>query len=120
MLPISIENMDRNKEFGKNIEDIKSIIERYNFNLTVDLQHFFTNDPSMESAINFQKIYKKNIVVYHLSGYDKKFLHYPLFKTGQNEIIKSVMHKEIPIIIESTFDKLGEETKELNHIMGLI
>lgn len=47
-LPISIENMDNRKNFGKSIKDISFILEKYNFNLTLDLQHCFVNDSSMK------------------------------------------------------------------------
>ena len=53
-LPISIENMDNEKDTGKKIEDIKMILEKYPFNLTLDLQHCFTNDKSMKLAIDLQ------------------------------------------------------------------
>ncbi len=120
MLPISIENMDDNKEFGRSIDDIRSILEKYDFNLTLDLQHCFVNDRAMKLAIEFQELYKARIVEYHISGHGEGFLHYPLFKTLQNEIIYSIKLKNVPIIIESTFDKIGEQEKELEYIKQLL
>lgn len=115
-LPISIENMDNHKEFGRSINDIRSILEKYNFNLTLDLQHCFVNDKSLKLASDFQELYKKKIVEYHISGYEETYLHYPLFKTFQNQIIDSLKYKNVPIIIESTFDEIGEQEKELEYI----
>jgi len=116
MLPISIENLDERKESGRSIDDIKSILEKYDFKLTLDLQHCFVNDRTMTLAIKFQELYKERIVEYHISGYEEELLHYPLFKTLQNEIIYSLKFKNIPIIIESTFDKIGEQETELEYI----
>ena len=116
MLPISIENMDDRKDFGKSIADIKSILEKYNFNLTLDLQHCFVNDSTMKLAFEFQKLFNKRIVEYHISGFEKDLSHYPLFKSSQDEIIYSLQFKNLPIIIESTFDKIGEHKKELLYI----
>ena len=116
ILPISIENMDNNKKFGKSINDVKMVLDKYNFNLTLDLQHCFVNDESMKLAIDFQELFKERIVEYHISGYQKIYLHYPLFKLSQDQIIDSLKYKNIPIIIESTFDKIGEEEKELKYI----
>lgn len=117
ILPISIENMDDQKNFGRSIEDIKSILDKYNFNLTLDLQHCFVNDNSMRLALNFQTLFKNRIVEYHISGYEKTYIHYPLFKTLQNKIIDSLKYKNTPIIIESIFDKIGDHEEELEYII---
>jgi len=114
--PISIENMDNRKKFGKTVESIKKIIDKYDFKFTLDLQHAYTNDKSMKLADKFHRELGDKIIEYHLSGFDPKFLHYPLFKTKQNEIINGV-RKDIPIIIESTFDKEKEAEKELRYVV---
>lgn len=119
-IPISIENMDDHKKFGKTIDDLKSILDKYNFKLTLDLQHCFVNDRSMKLASDFQEEFKDKIVEYHISGFDDEVLHYPLFKTKQNEIIDSLKNKNIPIIIESTFDQVGGQEKELEYIKNRI
>ncbi len=115
-LPISIENMDNRKKSGRTVEDMRSILERYDFGLTLDLQHCFVNDKSLQLAIDFQKEFEDRVVEYHISGFDENFLHYPLFKTKKDQIISALLKKDIPIIIESTFDKFGEERKELEYI----
>jgi hypothetical protein len=119
-LPVSIENMDNEKDSGKNIEDIEKILKNYPFNLTLDLQHCFTNDRSMKLAIDIQENFKERITEYHISGFEEEVLHYPLFKTNQNIIIESLLHKDIPIIIESCFKERGEEIKEIRYIVETI
>jgi hypothetical protein len=119
-LSISIENMDDEKREGKSIEDIREILSEYPFNLTLDLQHCFTNNSSMKLAIDFQDEFKDRIAEYHISGFKKGEPHYPLFKTKQDIIIKSLLYKNTPIIIESAFESLGEEKKELNYILKKI
>ncbi len=115
-LPISIENMDNRKSFGKTVEDLKLILNKYPFGLTLDLQHCFVNDPSMKLAADFQETFKERIVEYHISGFDAQHNHYPLYKTKQDIIIDSLKYQDIPIIIESTFDEIGEQKKELKYI----
>jgi hypothetical protein len=115
-IPVSIENMDGNKDFGNTIEDIKSILDHHNFGLTLDLQHCFAVDPTMQTAMEFQGLYKDRIVEYHISGHDEEKLHWPLFKTKQDIIIRSLLYPEIPIIIESEFENYDEAGKELNYI----
>ncbi len=116
LLPISIENMDDRKTSGRSLEDIKAILDKYDFNLTLDLQHCFVNDRSLRLAEQFQDEYPSKIVEYHLSGYDESLLHYPLFKTKQDQIINCLRYTDKPIIIESTFDKIGEHESELEYI----
>jgi hypothetical protein len=70
----------------------------------------------MKLAFDFQEKFKERIVEYHIAGNGEEFLHYPLFKTKQDEIITSLQYPNIPIIIESTFDKIGEQEEELEYI----
>jgi len=119
-LPVSIENMDDRKKFGRTIDDIKSILYKHNFKLTLDLQHCFVNDSSMKLALDFQEEFKDKIAEYHISGFDEELLHYPLFKTKQNIIIESLKYINLPIIIESAFDKVGEHEEEMKYITDII
>jgi hypothetical protein len=115
-LPISIENMDDQKLFGRTLEDIQSILSKYDLGLTLDLQHCYVNDPSMNLAKQFQTVFADRIVQYHLSGYEKNLLHYPLYKTRQDEIISALRFPNLPIIIESTLEAEGEQEKEYQYI----
>ena len=118
-LPLSIENMDNDKLFWQTLEDIWPILDKYNFLwLTLDLQHCFVNDNSMKLAENFHKRYGNRIVEYHISWYNKEFVHYKLYETKQDRIIKSWIKKNIPTIIESTFDSVDDVDKELNYILN--
>lgn len=122
-IPVSIENMDNHKKFGRTIDDIKSILDKYDFGLTLDLQHCFVNDKSMQLALDFQKEFEDKIVEYHISGFDDKLLHCPLFKTKQDEIIHSLKYKNTPIIIESVesvYDKIEDQERELEYIKSRI
>jgi endonuclease IV len=116
-LPLSIENMDNLKKSYKSLEDIESILTKYDFFwFTLDLQHCFTNDPSEKLAKDFQDKCKDRIVEYHISGYAQPYLHHPLYQTEQKNIIQSLQYPNIPIIIESTMDNVDELEKEIDYI----
>lgn len=119
-LPISIENMDNRKNKGKRFDEIRNVLDRYDFKLTLDLQHVFTNDPSMQLALRLQEEFHGRIAEYHISGFDTNLLHYPLFKTQQDIIIQSLKYTNLPIIVESTFDRFGEHETELEYILKKI
>ncbi|HKL44583.1 MAG TPA: hypothetical protein VJ892_04900 [Candidatus Absconditabacterales bacterium] len=117
-IPLSIENMDENKPFGQNIEDLGPILDKHKFlGLTLDLQHCFVNDNSMKIADEFHEKYGDRIVEYHISGYNTEYLHYGLYYTKQDEIIKSLKKKNIPIIIESTLNSVDDLEKEVDYIL---
>lgn len=120
-LPLSIENMDKAKEKWKSVEDLQKIFESNSyFNFTLDLQHCFVNDPTMQLAKDFHKAFWDRLVEYHISWYHPELLHYPLYITKQNQIIQSLENPNIPIIIESTFDEKDWLEKEIQYIKSFI
>ncbi len=119
-LPISLENMDFFKKSGQTIKELMPIMNSHDFNLTLDLQHCYMIDNSMQLAKDFHKTFKDRIVEYHISGYHEKYIHYPLFKTKQNEILEAIEIKDIPIIIESVFYNMEEHLKEITYILDIL
>ncbi|MEK9130070.1 MAG: hypothetical protein AAB526_01575, partial [Patescibacteria group bacterium] len=64
------------------------------------------------------KEFKDIIKEIHLSGYE--IFHDPLYRTKQAEIIKYCKKLDVPIIIESTFEKSDDAevvAKEYNYIL---
>ena len=119
-LPISIENMDNLKTFGKSVSDIQNILDKYPFGLTLDLQHCYTNDPTMQLAAEFHKTLGDRLVQYHISAYDPEELHVTLYNHNQDLIIEHLEQKNIPIIIESCEKYYAEAEIELNYILRKI
>jgi endonuclease IV len=123
-LPIAVENMDSLRSLGKSIEDIKAIVEKYDLKVVVDINHIFTNDITMQLHSEFMDALGDRVVEFHLSGYadffagrlEGNFLHYPLYRMGQDNIIKVIHNKKIPIIIESELIELADAKKELKYI----
>lgn len=111
-LPLSIENMDNDKKSFKFASDFEKIVYKKKLNITLDLNHAHTNDFSLNLAKIFHKKFKDKIVEYHISGYNKKEKHIPLFKSQQLEILKSLKFKNLPIIIESSFENFSSLKKE--------
>jgi uncharacterized protein (UPF0276 family) len=82
------------------------LLDRYPyFGLTLDVQHAYVNDPTMSIAYQLQQYYGDRIVEYHVSGYDKPYLHHPLVQTQQTTICDAIIFRDKPMIIESTFDQ---------------
>lgn len=112
-LPFAVENMDHNKSFGKSVEDIVPILDCYDFRFVLDVNHVFTNDPSMVLASRFCSELGPRLSHVHLSGFES--LHDPLFRTDQAEIVAAVP-ANTPIILESILVDIGELAAELQYV----
>lgn len=115
-LPFSIENLDERQAVFNTPQKLAKIFNKYDFKFTFDLQHAFVNDKTMKLAKEFHQAFRDRLTEYHISAYQEKILHVPLFKFDQDIIINSLENKEAPIIIESTFDKFGDQKKEIEYI----
>jgi len=115
---IAFENMDDRKESCKRPEDLEHILSRDNrYKMVLDVNHIYSNDPSMGLAKEFYTKLGPKIAQIHLSGHAG--CHDPIFKTKQTEIIKSIQNFDIPIIIESTVSS-EEISKERDYILKII
>lgn len=115
-MPIAIENMDDRKKSFRTYDDVKKLLDAYPFGLVIDLQHCYVNDPSMHLARELHTHLNDRLVGYHISGYDPKMLHVPLFETEQKLIIEAMERRDVPIIIESSFAAYDDAQKELNYM----
>lgn len=115
-LPISLENMDSDKKSFKTVVDFEKLFETYDFNITLDLNHIYSNDPSMYLAKSFQEKYPDKIVQYHISAYSQTKKHKALYSSHQLEILQFLLFKDRPIIIESEFNDVKQASLEYNYI----
>ncbi len=115
----AVENMDDRKTKYKNVEDLKNFLDaNQQWGLVLDVGHCNANDKTMKLADDLIVALKPKIKEIHLSGYE--VFHDPLHRTKQVEIIKRCNDLDVPIIIESTFEKTdGPEgvSKEFNYIV---
>lgn len=115
----SAENMDcRNKAF-KNVDDLKKFFEENDsWGMVLDLNHCFSNDPSMKLADEFIAEFRARIKQLHISGYAG--YHEPLYQTQQLIILDYAKQLDVPMVIESTFDAIEEVKTEFEYITGYL
>lgn len=111
---LAVENMDKNKNFGANVDDLNRVFGAIDARMVLDLNHCYTLDPSMRLARDFYKQFKDRITHLHISGYRED--HVPLFETKQDGIISAIPDRTLPMIIEGVFSKQKEMQKEFNYI----
>lgn len=116
-LPWAIENMDCQKSFGRTVEELDRVVSDTGFPVVLDVNHVFTNDPSMALAEDFKRTYSGRISHVHVSGFST--LHDPLFRTNQPEILDAVP-AGLPIIIESGMESDRDVVRELEHIRAAL
>ncbi len=115
----AIENMDKNKYFGKSVVDLDILFKTMpSAKFVLDLNHVYTHDKSMKlSRVLFEK-YKSRIVSFHVSGYGgESDLHTSLSKT--NAILKAVPDKSILAIHEGTVESILQIQTEYNLVRGI-
>jgi hypothetical protein len=117
-LPFVIENMDWTKEFGKYVESMQDIFDNLDVPMALDLNHCFTNDPSMLLAQDMVENFKDRIEHIHISGFET--MHELLYKTQQQEILTAIPDKSLPIIIESGCETIDDAQKEFDFISSYL
>ncbi|PJE59655.1 MAG: hypothetical protein COU85_02470 [Candidatus Portnoybacteria bacterium CG10_big_fil_rev_8_21_14_0_10_44_7] len=118
-LPLSIENMDFRKKIGKTVKELQQFIRASKLKLTLDVNHCFSINPTMELAQEFWSVFKEHISYFHLSGFGPN-LHEPLVVTGQKQLIDFVSGKNRPIIIESVCRNQDQATEEFNFVKNYL
>lgn len=113
-LPFAIENMDNRKESCKSVESLEKVFNDIEVPMVFDINHAFSNDPTMKLSEDLVKTFHTKIEEIHLSGFDT--FHDPLFKTKQHVILDAIPDTNLPIIIESVLDSVEDIETELNFI----
>lgn len=114
-LPFAVENMDNRKMTCKDVESLQQFFNKFDMPMVLDVNHAFTNDPTMKLAEDLVGSFRPRIEEIHLSGFNS--FHDPLYKTKQKLIIDAIPDINLPIIIESGLDSVEEVDIELNYIM---
>lgn len=116
--PIALENMDNRKQAYRYPEDFENILGCYpELMLVLDVNHVYTNEPTMELAGRFYERFGDRIAEIHLSGFSE--LHDPLFRTKQAGIVRAIRDLSAPIIVESLLDATDLEN-ERSYILDTI
>ncbi|MEI7690219.1 MAG: hypothetical protein WCI63_01160 [bacterium] len=113
-LPFAIENMDNRKKTCKSVESLQQVFKEFDVPMIIDINHSFSNDPTMKLSEDLVKAFHSKIEEVHLSGFDT--FHDPLFKTQQQVILDAIPSISLPVIIESVLDSVGDIETELEYI----
>ncbi len=113
---VGFENMDNRKSVYKTLDDMLRLLSlNKGWTMVLDINHIYTNDPTLKLAEKFFQRFRNKISQIHLSGYVQG--HDPLFITRQRALVAAIQDFSVPIIIESL---LSEENigRELNYVLS--
>lgn len=122
--PVAFENMDIRKNFGLTPSDMLATVDKNDeWRMVLDVNHAFTNnidDTDCQFAAAFWQKLHPWIDQVHLSGYaPPEHNHWPLFKTKQDFIIRSIENLGLPIIVESVLAPY-ELIEERDYILRIL
>jgi hypothetical protein len=101
-LPFLIENMDKNKEFGKDAKYFERLMRQCSFGFVLDIFHAYENDPSMRRAQEMLAVMEGRIAEIHMSGVQDRLRHRPAYSSDNSRQISEFLEKcpFVPIISE--------------------
>jgi hypothetical protein len=120
-IPLAIENMDKDKPCGFAIEELQGLIERHKLAFVLDVQHAYSQDPSMAYAWDLYQMAQPHLCYLHVSGQNEKAIH-SLVHLSQNaykivEFLGKILpEKKLPIILEGKYEALYQ----LKHEIGFL
>lgn len=103
-LPICLENMDARKKTARTVADMGQFLGDKDYGMVLDVNHCFTNDPTMQLAHDLRRSFGPRIRETHLSGFIKPEetanRHAPICETRQEPILQAVKNLAAPVILE--------------------
>lgn len=119
---LAAENMDKNKEIGHRVEELRVLMERWHLGFILDIQHAFEHDASLAAyAWDLFQMGKDRLRHLHVSGQAPGKNH-ALVHQSENagkilEFTGRVLaQKKVPIILEGEYKNLEELKKEVDFL----
>ncbi|MCC6933286.1 MAG: hypothetical protein IT292_08535 [Deltaproteobacteria bacterium] len=105
VLPVAIENMDKQKNAFKRPSEIAKLFANTNFGFVLDIQHSFENDPSISLIKEFLDMAGNRLTHCHISGSSLTELHLPIHMADNQKTITSFIETlpDVPLLNEGTF-----------------
>jgi hypothetical protein len=111
---LGLENMDKNKTFGRTLTDMKQVFQAApHAKWVCDVNHFYTNKYNLDELKNWFIKLGGKLGQYHISAYGGDddphdcFINFPTH--SQNEVLSFVLDRSKPLIHEGGATFLGDE-----------
>lgn len=123
-IPVSIENMDIAKDTAQKATEVYEYICEYNVPLTLDIQHAYEIDNTMNEAWKIIDMVD-DIAELHVSGETKNLNHELIHKSQNKDILQSFLKEyynsyDTPMIIEGKYTCKEDIEKEKEFLINCI
>lgn len=118
--PLSIENMDTRKDSGFEVEELENLLTAHEATFTLDVQHAYEHDPSMEYAWDLVKMADSRLSELHVSGETKDCIHALVHKANNREAILTFLREfyasgySAPMVIEGKYETVDDVRREVD------
>ena len=113
-VPFGFENMDNRKKSFRGAYEMAELLKIVpDAKFIFDVNHLWSNDPTMESAGEFYRFLGSRLAQIHLSGYSGG--HVPIHVRKQVRMLNAIQDSDVPIIIESVMPP-EDLIKELRYV----
>ena len=130
-VPLAIENMDRDKDSGRKLEELVELVEALGCGFVLDLQHAFEQDPMMGYAAELLDALRDRLVHLHVSGEAERDNHYRnnhslvCRATNAGRIVEFLgrvfaVKKDLPIVLEGEYTDADELREEIRFLKGKV
>ncbi len=117
-IPASLENMDGQSNCGYEPAELAEYFDEYDLQFTLDVQHVYEHDPSMEYGWTLLDVLGDDLVQLHVSGETETNGHALVSEARNREEILSFVEEifddgyEVPIILEGKYDTVADVERE--------
>lgn len=120
-ISLAIENMDRDKTSGYSLKELEDLIENYNLNFVLDVQHAYEHDVDEKYSLNLFELTKHKIVHLHISGELGDNRHVLVCKANNKAklvdfIGKVLSEVNVPLILEGEYQTSKELKEEIDFL----
>lgn len=126
-VPLSIENMDDDKQSGYAVSELQELFRRFpELGFTLDVEHAYRHDASMEYARRLVANFGQRLDELHVSGHTADIGHAPVSEADNGDAIESFLADhyslgyETPIVMEGKYESQKEIVLEQNYLRQLV
>lgn len=120
-IPVSIENMDKNKKSGYELKELKGLLTDFGLEFVLDVQHAFEHDSTMEYALDLFLTTKRRLVYLHVSGETENNNHALVHQSRNREAIIGFLgtvfsEVNVPIVLEGEYKNSYDVRREIKFL----
>ena len=117
----ALENMDKNKSSGYDLQELSNLVEQYDLKLVLDVQHAYEHDHTMRYGWDLFQAMQPRIMHLHISGETPSNNHERVCTADNKDTILQFLNKILstnnyPLILEEKYNNPIELKEEIDFL----